>query len=204
MKEFENLLTEEEVKNLREYEKKNYEYEKIRSHCTHIDHSTKKDSLVLDPKTGIVTCYICGASFKLVSTDISEREIAVKTQDIINIIQTIKIISEGSELDENNKEAWKLIKLYEAIAILKELPSIFVSINRQHNINNPQNFNMKGFMPSMEAFNKVFNSDYATAMKNQFNGGFPIFGKVNTDALRDKPDMTMDELEEACSTSDNK
>lgn len=196
MKEFENLLSEEEIKSLREYEKKNYEYEKIRSHCTHIDHSTKKDSLRFDPKTEIVTCSICGASFKLINTDIIESEIAEKTQDIINIIQTLKIILEGSELDENNEEAWKLIKLYEAIAILKELPSTFASVNRQYNINNAQNFNAKGFMPLAEKLNKIFSD----TMQSPFTEAFAH--KYDSDDPKDKdiPDIipSADEYVDYC------
>ena len=144
--------------------------EYLRSYCNHrkLDGS---DSLVIDPLTGIASCTVCGYKFKPCD-DISIDEIQNEVNNVLDILQTIKIMYIDMPVD-TAKEYFQIIPLIEKIPKLFDLAAKDMA---KHD-NNPWNYNTQS-MGAMSVLNNIrgmFNNGYvptATIDPNQANNPY--------------------------------
>ena len=96
MQKFNNVLTEEEIKALmqkdKEFSLSITEDEYRRGICNHRNAEGTADTLVYDNNTGEARCMICGYKFRPIDSNTSLDQIKGSVADIIDILQTIKLM----------------------------------------------------------------------------------------------------------------
>lgn len=119
---FNSTLTPEQIKKLREKDSKFSlsitEEDMLRAICNHRDETGMKDTLIMDPMTGIARCAICGYEFKPIEPNVSLDDIRTDVERIVDILQTIKVM-----YVDLPAEAAK--EYFPIIALLEKIPQLF-------------------------------------------------------------------------------
>ena len=91
-----NVLSEAEIKELQstasQFSLGLTDREMLQAACNHRSADGSSDTLVIDPKTGLCRCTICGYEFKPVDSDTSYESIKEACDRITDLLQTIKIM----------------------------------------------------------------------------------------------------------------
>lgn len=91
-----NVLSEAEIKELQstasQFSLGLTDREMLQAACNHRSADGTTDTLVIDPKTGLCRCTICGYEFKPVDSDTSYEVIKDACDRIVDLLQTIKIM----------------------------------------------------------------------------------------------------------------
>jgi len=91
-----NVLTESEIKELQstasQFSLGLTDREMLQAACNHRSADGTTDTLVIDSKTGLCRCTICGYEFKPVDSDTSYEVIKDACDRIVDLLQTIKIM----------------------------------------------------------------------------------------------------------------
>jgi hypothetical protein len=153
-----NYLTAEEIKQLQQKESTFNlfltETETLQARCNHRSADGTQDTLRLDPTTGLVTCAICGATFKLVDADTSIDSVVDATNRILDILQTIKVLY-------TDLPAQAAIEYYNIIPLIMKMPKLFefaVKAFNKHEYNawSYQNNNGMTGMGMLQNFTNIF------------------------------------------------
>lgn len=119
---YNNLLSDEELV-LMNPKSKNIFYidqkDIFRSICTHRSANGKSDTLIYDNDTKEATCSICGAILN--SNIYTEEDIKNKIDEMINIIQQLKLYMVDFKNDEEKESARDFLKI---IAYIEKIPEI--------------------------------------------------------------------------------
>lgn len=122
MQKFNNALTAEEIdrltKTANNFNLTLTQEEMLRASCNHRNKEGTGDTLVVDPATGKVRCSICGYEFKPVDSNISSDDIKEYVEEIINILQTIKMMYIDLPQDA-------IRQFFPIIPMLEKIPQLF-------------------------------------------------------------------------------
>ena len=110
-----NLLSADDIKQIKETEETVIKIRTKKALCTHRDESGMTDSLIFDRKGCNATCKICGASFSPLSTN---EDIKPSIEKVINAINSMKIV-----YPDMDKETAK--RIYSILPMLEDLDSIY-------------------------------------------------------------------------------
>jgi hypothetical protein len=163
-----NVLSAEEIKELQQ-QRAQFSLgltarEAKQAACNHRSIDGLSDSLVYDQNSGAVTCQICGYTFKPLDVNASPAVIQESVDNIVDILQTIKMIY-------TDMPAEAAREFFQLIPLLLKVPQLFEfaakSFNK-HELNRMQygNRNMNG-MAMLQNLNALFG---AAPMQQQPTG----------------------------------
>lgn len=176
-----NVLTPEQIKRLQqnsaEFSLAITEDEMLRGICNHRTPDGESDSLVYDQETGLATCTICGYTFKPIDRNISIDEIREATTNIVDILQTIKLLF--LDLPANAaQEYFQIIPLIEKIPKFFELAAKSMT---RHEANNWQyNGRNMGAVNMFQNLQNVFATMNQPMQPNGMPMGGPGYGYAGT------------------------
>ena len=110
-----NLLSEEDIKQIKEEEETVLKIRTKKSLCTHRNAEGTSDSLIFDRTGCNATCKICGATFSPLNTN---EDIKPDIQKVINAIHSMKVIY--PDMDKETAE-----RVYSILPVLEDLDSIY-------------------------------------------------------------------------------
>ena len=165
---FDNPLTPEQIKKLQQKSEQFSlgitEEEWLRGICNHRNAEGTSDSLVYDPVTGEARCTICGYKFKPVDSNMSPESIRDAVDQIVDILQTIKLM-----YVDLPKEAAK--EYFQIIPLLNKIPQLFEFAAKNMSKHEAYNWQYNGRnMGTMSMFSNL---------QNMLAGGMNMFGGVN-------------------------
>ena len=153
---FNNVLTEDEIKSLiqkdKEFSLSITQDEYLRGICNHRNQTGTSDALQYDSVTGEARCAICGYKFKPIEADTSLDSIKNSVADIIDILQTIKLMYIDLP-PVAAKEFFQIIPMLEKVPMLFDYAAKNMT---KHEANNWA-FNNRN-MGAMSMFNNLQNA----------------------------------------------
>lgn len=158
-----NALTADQIKklqqNVSQFSLALTEEEYLRAICTHRNAEGTADTLVYDPMTGMARCTICGYEFKPVDANVSKEEVKGIVDDIINVLQTTKLMY----IDLPAEAA---AEYYPIIALLNKAPQLFEFAAK--NLTKHEANNWQFATQNVGAMNMLNN------LQSMFAGGMPM------------------------------
>ena len=122
MPKIQNVLSPEEIKALQQQKDKFNlgltEKESLQGACNHRSADGMKDALTIDPVTGLVHCSICGYQFKPIDENTSYDDIKAATDQVVDILQTIKLIYTDIPHDAARE-------YFQIIPLIDKIPQLF-------------------------------------------------------------------------------
>ena len=167
-----NYLSEDEIKSLQQntnmFTLNLTEEEMLRSRCNHRSIDGMSDTLVYDQNTGIARCTICGYEFKPIEPNSTYENIKDSTDNIIDILQTIKLLY-------TDLPAQAAAEYFPVIGLIEKIPKLFEFATKNFNKHEFEawtynNHNMGGIAMLQNLYNTFGSSAQFTAAP-QFNGG---------------------------------
>lgn len=168
---FNNTLTADEIKRLRQnvsqFSLSMTDEEYLRGVCNHRSEDGLSDSLIFDPVTGQARCSTCQYSFRPIDADTSLEDIKNSVYDIIDILQTIKLMYVDLPPAASRE-------FFQIIPLLEKVPQLFDFAAK--NMTKHETFGWQYRNQNMGAVN-MFNN-----LQNIFggmaaNGGMPMYGQ---------------------------
>lgn len=175
---FNNPLNAEQIKKLmqtgEQFTVSITEDQMLRSVCNHRNPEGTGDALVYDQATGVARCQICGYEFKPIDPDVKPEDIKDKILDIIDVLQTIKLMY----IDLPPEAAFQYFPI---IALLEKAPQLFEFAVK--NMAKHESVNWQWNNRNMNAINMLNN------LQNMFGAGFSFGGQPQQTMGTGMPNM---------------
>ena len=176
MQKFNNPLTADEIKSLQQkgaqFSLAISQEEMLRSICNHRKADGTGDALIFDEATGEAMCTICGYKFKPVQPDVSIVSIKEAVLELIDILQTIKLMY----VDLPAEAARDYMPI---IALLEKVPQLFEFAAK--NMVKHESYNWQFNGRNMGAVNML------NSLQNMFANGMGNFGGYQQPQMMGNP-----------------
>ena len=170
MPKFNNLLTEEQIKEL-QTKREDFSLtitndEHLRALCNHRSADGMSDTIQQDPTDGSYVCAICGHRFRPVDYTITKDNIEEVCNSLKDILQTIKLMYRDFPVDAAGG-------FFDIIPLISKVPGLFdvaaKNLQKYEQAGGNPYYNMNQSQGALQALQ---------GLSNVFGGGFGYFGGV--------------------------
>lgn len=197
-----NTLTDDQINSLKRKDAINLiltQDEIIRSKCNHMKSDGSGDALNFNPEKNSCRCTICGRSFSPINS-FEFTKLNENVQNVINMIETLKILTNSEEEDNAYFELYKLTPM------LEKLPTIVANAGKTFEAKSSIGSGMTLF----SSLQNVFSTGYGFNPQLNPNGGMNVYGMLANMTPEQMNKMLTSEFEkfakesEENNTEDNK